>query len=615
MCTGANCNDTLQVNIPTAVPGADGASAYVYIASADTNTGSNFSYPQDETQPYVAIITRTSPLVTPVVGDFTGNWRKVNGTDGAAGTPGTNGVDGISSGLPYNFLNYALTGNPANGNLSLSGADSSTTNTISISYTTLATGNIQALLAALNTSGSSLKAFIKLTKKGDETKFVVYSLNTATDTGVYYTLSVNYLASSTASPFVAGDDLYIEFYLTGDKGDKGDPGATGAFIIGTIGSGTQAYPTTANYGAAYRFTGSGTISDSAAGVLNVKRFFTGDILYCITDTTSSDGTKWTIWTGFPRPFYPGSGTDAFILNTSLGGTASGIQSIAAKGSTVSGDYTMGLGRGSTVAATDALDFGVSNTNAGNQSLSGGVGNSIGAGALYCAVVGSNNTIGAGSVGCTVFGRDNTLGASCIFNDVHGDYNTVDAGIQYSKVRGTGVKCSISNAEVRGAGTWSSGGTRGQKQTYNFPLSAVVPAGDGVTGVSDSLGTMEGGGTSTFVMPTDTTWLVKGRVASVINSGVNVDSLKIWDFSFQVTNLGGTAALKGNIICQIDDGSTTVVSALNTALDARIADGTNGSILKIVGSGANITFAVVGDISTTDPTLWSGQVEIVQIGWF
>ena len=139
MCTGANCNDTLQVNIPTAIPGADGASAYVYIASADTNTGSNFTYPQDETQPYIAVLNTTSPITSPAVGNFTGLWRKVNGTNGTNGTPGTNGADGVSSGLPYNFLNYALTGNPGSGNLSVSGSDVSTTNTISISYTYIRT--------------------------------------------------------------------------------------------------------------------------------------------------------------------------------------------------------------------------------------------------------------------------------------------------------------------------------------------------------------------------------------------------------------------------------------------------------------------------------------------
>lgn len=51
----------------------DGASAYVYIASASDTLGSNFSYPADLTQDYIAILSTTIGI-TPEASDFAGLW-------------------------------------------------------------------------------------------------------------------------------------------------------------------------------------------------------------------------------------------------------------------------------------------------------------------------------------------------------------------------------------------------------------------------------------------------------------------------------------------------------------------------------------------------------------
>ena len=51
----------------------DGASAYVYIASASDTSGSNFSYPADLTQDYIAILSTTIEI-TPEASDFAGLW-------------------------------------------------------------------------------------------------------------------------------------------------------------------------------------------------------------------------------------------------------------------------------------------------------------------------------------------------------------------------------------------------------------------------------------------------------------------------------------------------------------------------------------------------------------
>lgn len=615
MCQGAGCNDPMQVNLPEQVPGADGASAYVYIASADSNTGTNFTYPQDETQPYVAIITRSTPIVTPVQTDFTGEWRRVAGIPGTNGTSGTNGVDGISSGILYNLLNYgSFGGDPGTGNISFSGGNLSLTSLIYINETNLSSVDVSALLSAVGTtSTSAVKGIIKITKKGDETKFAVFSINSVTDGGAYQTLNVNYLSATAPNTFTAGDDLYIEFYLTGQKGDQGLPGATGAFIVGTFGSSgtSESYRATASYGSAYRATQNGTISDNGANLTNVRRFFTNDILYCIADSTSSDGTKWILWQGFPRPFYPGAGTDSFILNTSLGGTATGARSISSRGTTVSGDDSTSFGRNGTISGTDSFNVGVSNVSASDRTFTSGNGNTIGTGCPDAMVIGNTNNLGNGSEAAAIVGRQNTVGTNSTSSLIEGDFHLVANNLPYVKTAGTGASILIANSETIGAGTWATGSNKGRKQIMRFPLSQDV-LGSSATSV---LSTITGSGTSVFTLPTKSCWLVKARVQSVISSGGNIGALSIWDVSFQVTNIAGTAALKGNIICQIDDGTTTIISALNTALDKRITDVANGSIFKITGSGATISFAVIGAAGAGDPTLWSAEVEVVQLGWF
>jgi len=599
MCTGANCNDTLQVNIPTAIPGADGASAYVYIASADSNTGTNFSYPQDETQPYIAVLNTTSPITTPTTGNFTGLWRKVNGTDGTNGTNGTSGADGVSSGLPYNFLNYALTGDPASGNLSLSGANASTTNTISISYTTLTSANIQALLTALNTSTSSVRGFVKLTKKGDESKFVVYSLNTATDTGVYFTLSVNYLSSSAASPFVAGDDLYIEFYLTGDKGDKGDPGPAGAFIIGTIGAGAQAYPATASVGSAYRFTGDGTISDSGLGTTNVKRFYKYDVLYCILDSTASDGTKWFIWHGFPRAFRPGSGTDAFCQNVAgsntatetgaiafnSGSNATGLNSLAGVGATASGAQSIGVGVGAIASGAQAVAI------------------SSYAEATEAAAVALNNRAKANAVASVAIGAGSivTSGATGAFNASYG--GTVGAAGRQGVGLSKEPSIEFPGETVIGHGNFDSG-------KLNQAATRLIPQAILTTNATPTIMTFMPGETSGIVIPQDSAWMIEGTiVAARIDTAPPAVAVASWTFRGLIKNIAGTAAIVDNFLYLDPATGTYITASTQFAQDAGMA----AAALAISASTTNLVLTVTG---IADKNIrWSGSLKVEQVGWF
>lgn len=595
MCTGANCNETLQVNIPLATPGADGASAYLYIASADNSSGLNFTYPADPAQHYIAFLKTTSPITSPAAGDFTGLWTKYVGDDGTNGTSGTNGLDGVNNGIPFNFLNYGLAGNPGTGNISFNGSALNLTNIINISDTDVNSVNIHAYLTALNTSTSTLKAFIKLTKKGDESKYAIFSLFSATDTGTYFALSVTYISCTSVNVFTGSDDLYLTVYMTGDKGAAGIPGPAGAFIIGTIAGGTQAYPAVATFGSAYRATADGTLSDGGLGVTNVKRFFLYDVLYCIADSTSSDGTKWILWQGFPRPFYPGSGTDSYIQNTVSPGTAtgasaislndssaaSGDKSIAGVGGTSSGFRSVAVGAGSTASGQDAIAIG-SNTQASGISAAsiGYGGNAKAAGSVALGQFSDIEAGATGAVNASYFGQ------------------TDSAGRQSSQVGKEG-RVSFPGEHVQGHGNFDAG-KLGQAQ------SMLIPQASETIDATPNVLSFMPGETAGVTIPLDSAWMVEG---TILAARTVTEAVASWIFKVLVKNIAGTAAIVGSVLYLDPVTGTYQNVSTQFANDAGMSTATLG----ITVSSANLVVTATGIAGTA--IRWSGILKAEQVGWF
>lgn len=64
-------------------PGSDGDSAYLYIAYASDDTGTDFSLSPGSSLTYIAALSTDTEIVTPQASDFTGLWRKYVGEDGA----------------------------------------------------------------------------------------------------------------------------------------------------------------------------------------------------------------------------------------------------------------------------------------------------------------------------------------------------------------------------------------------------------------------------------------------------------------------------------------------------------------------------------------------------
>lgn len=94
-------------------PGADGDSAYVYIAYASDASGTGFTTTFNAALDYIAVKATTTEITTPQASDFTGLWKNYKGATGAqgiqgiqgvAGAGGTDGTDGVNA---YVYIAYA----------------------------------------------------------------------------------------------------------------------------------------------------------------------------------------------------------------------------------------------------------------------------------------------------------------------------------------------------------------------------------------------------------------------------------------------------------------------------------------------------------------------------
>lgn len=257
MCV--NCNDSLQVNLPvgpSGVNGTNGASSYIYIASANDDQGNGFSYPQNPSQNYIAILNTSTPIVTPTQNDFVALWHLWTGPTGANGSNGTNGIDGANGAFSfqYRWSTNTTVSDPGSGYLNINNALVSAATTIVISETEVNSVNIANALSFIYGSNSTFKALITISKKGNSAVFATFVVLSGTDSGSYKTLTVAPSSYSSTAPFLSNDNLVFSFSVIGDKGTTGATGATGPTgatgatgPIGPSGSGSFPRPGSANF--------------------------------------------------------------------------------------------------------------------------------------------------------------------------------------------------------------------------------------------------------------------------------------------------------------------------------------------------------------------------------
>lgn len=206
---------------------------------------------------------------------------------------------GTAVSIPYTFSTTTAEADPGSGTLRLNNA---TQNTATAIYADLLDANgatVTDVLALFDDSTTTPKGFLKLTKVGDSTKWLLFSVASMSSPSGYRNITVTNVASSAASPFSNGDSLVIDFVRTGDKGAD-SLGYQGQVVI----SGTTTVTAASHKAKVLDVTTACTLNFNAAAVL-------GSDFYCWVaasdvDVTinSSDGvSNWVMYSGAVRFFY------------------------------------------------------------------------------------------------------------------------------------------------------------------------------------------------------------------------------------------------------------------------------------------------------------------------
>lgn len=623
-------------------PGNDGQSAYVYIASASSSSGANFTYPAALDDPgttngkfWISIIQSTTPL-TPIASDFT-TWDRVVGSNGINGTNGTDGTDGIFGGVSfeYKFLGYGLSSasNPTSGFLSLAGATNAATTSMAISeFDTNAIDLSNVLSLFYSSTNVGTKSLIKITDKTDSTKYVVFSIGGGSDPGTFRTLtSLTYLGGSTA-PLTNGSDVLVSISVVGDKGSQGAAGPAGAFIIGTLNpaacSGASAtcfaagkiyFPVPASggtitQGSAYRFISNGIVTDG----VNEFRVFNNDVLYCTSDITSTTPSyvNWFIWHGFPRAFKPGNGLDCYVQNTSGVGSAVGDRAIA-------------FNNNNSVAGNDSAAFGDGNTVSGDRCVAFGDGNVVNG--LNNVVIGNSTDVGANVTQSLLTGYDHDATAVVVAGGitqvavlVGGTGHILGQYPHKSTVLGVDAKVQNSNSLTYGGGKFVNAG---DNQRMTLQVSALTNSTTATRDLDSTLGydTLYN---SALKMPAKSMWKVQGKL---IGYNTVDDKMMVWDFHFVAKcSAAGVARIVTDIYFLPPSG---VPSSMALGLVPNVARNqavlTDGdalyeeygsaagtvTIYDVVAGSDTLHIEVSSNALANKTMRWSGSLEINQLGWF
>lgn len=132
---------------------------------------------------------------------------------------------GGANSFPYIFDSGTSDVDPGPGKLRLSNATQNAATILRIDPVTSAGINISALLLSMLSGTSSNKASLRIQKRNDPTRWLIADISSGSGTG-YLNITITPRASSSPSPFTAGDDLMLYFDKIGDKGDIGNPDKT-----------------------------------------------------------------------------------------------------------------------------------------------------------------------------------------------------------------------------------------------------------------------------------------------------------------------------------------------------------------------------------------------------
>lgn len=149
---------------------------------------------------------------------------------GDKGTTGDDGADGRAAGIKYTYSTDTANSDPGTGKLKFNTTTLASIATLRISETDGDSNAIAALLAMLGASTNTTKATVVMTKDGDPSVMLAFSVTSAlTDNGTWDSCTVSYLSSS--GSFANNDVVKLDFAYTGDIGPA--VGAAGGQLGGT----------------------------------------------------------------------------------------------------------------------------------------------------------------------------------------------------------------------------------------------------------------------------------------------------------------------------------------------------------------------------------------------
>jgi hypothetical protein len=167
------------------------------------------------------------------------------GTNGAKGVKGEVGAQGATGNFGGATFDYTQKGNPG----SVPHQTSLTNGTVFIggsadrqreaAYVQISVNNddgvsVNNFINSIDSVTGTIKGHLRISKKGDYSKFLMFSINTIGDNSesgsASWVLNVTNLSYSSDSPFSDDDDVLLSFAMvgtTGAKGAQGDKGAKG----------------------------------------------------------------------------------------------------------------------------------------------------------------------------------------------------------------------------------------------------------------------------------------------------------------------------------------------------------------------------------------------------
>lgn len=121
--------------------------------------------------------------------------------------------------LAYTFSDTTVDSDPGDGVMRLNNATQNASTVIRLDHAGSDGSGYTDVINSFDDSTSTIKGQILLQRLVDATSWLLFNVLSVASPSGYKNVTVSLVASSSANPFVTGDDLILKFTRNGDKGD------------------------------------------------------------------------------------------------------------------------------------------------------------------------------------------------------------------------------------------------------------------------------------------------------------------------------------------------------------------------------------------------------------